>query len=371
MISHLVSSDTSCHSDTNEPPSTQSWSLSRLSHDRPFRLAVQTGGGAALAYVTANAAGTPEPSWSVISALFVIQASLGGTIRSALSRLMGGAVGLVLGLVTIFLIGTGGSMTVLGLTIGVAMMAALAAIKPSLSYGLVTVTILILAPGVEVIEGALVKAVEITLGSLCGAATAAAVMPRPAHRLVDDRLADALEAAADLVAADLRSIVSTADAGQRRCQDRIEQALSQSRALLNQTRPQLRPTGEAVKAKAAMKAEIERFWYGLRFLDHLTEPLRAARLPKEAMDLVEELGAAVRDRLLHLARSMRTAEPLELWRQQPAEFLEDLDKMDVSIEDRPVEEVQFLFALTFSCKFLVEGVARIDAKAHAALNPAA
>nr|CAD6630543.1 FUSC family protein [arsenite-oxidising bacterium NT-25] len=370
MISHLVSGDTSCHSDTNQPPSTQSWSLSRLSHDRPFRLAVQTGGGAALAYLTAKAAGVPEPSWSVISALFVIQASLGGTIRSALSRLMGGAVGLALGLATIFLIGNGGSTTVLGLTIGVAMMAALAAIMPNLSYGLVTVTILTLAPGVEVIEGALVKAVEITLGSLCGAATAAAVMPRPAHRLVDDNLADALEAAADLVAADLRSIASTADAEQGRCRDRMEQALSQSRTLLRQSRPQLRPTGEAVKARAAMRSEIERFWYGLRFLDHLTEPLRAARLPKEAMDLVEELGEAVRDRLLHLAESMRTAEPFNPWRQ-PADVLENLDKMELSIEDRPIDEVQFLFALTFSCKFLVEGVARIDAKAHSALNPGA
>ena len=62
-----------------------------------------------------------------------------------------------------------------------------------MSYGLVTVTMLILAPGIDVIEGAFVKALEIGLGSLCGTLAVALVLPRTAHRQADEHIARALE----------------------------------------------------------------------------------------------------------------------------------------------------------------------------------
>lgn len=68
------------------------------------------------------------------------------------------------------MLGSGGWSTVPGLVGGVAAMSVLSAVRPALSYGLVAVTMLVLAPGVEVVEGSLMKAGEIALGTLCGAA---------------------------------------------------------------------------------------------------------------------------------------------------------------------------------------------------------
>lgn len=82
-------------------------SFRSLWHSYPMRLALQTAGGAALAFALAKALGIQEVSWIVLSAVFVVQSSIGGTIHSALWRMAGGGAGLLLGLIASLLFGGG------------------------------------------------------------------------------------------------------------------------------------------------------------------------------------------------------------------------------------------------------------------------
>ena len=73
----------------------------RLRITRPLRLAVQTAGGAAMAFAAAKGLGIPDVSWVMFSAVFVVHSSLGGIIRSAVSGMAGGGADLLIGLIGI------------------------------------------------------------------------------------------------------------------------------------------------------------------------------------------------------------------------------------------------------------------------------
>jgi uncharacterized membrane protein YccC len=54
--------------------------------ERPARVAAQTATAALTIFALFKIAGLPQVSWAVISALFVIQPNVGGTISTALGR---------------------------------------------------------------------------------------------------------------------------------------------------------------------------------------------------------------------------------------------------------------------------------------------
>lgn len=338
----------------------------RLTH--PLRIAVQTAGGAAVAFAAAKGLGITDVSWVVFSAVFVVQSSLGGTIRSAVSRMAGGGAGLLIGLIGIFMLGSGGWSTFLGLVGGVAAMSALSAVRPGLSYGLVTVTMLVLAPGVEVVEGSLMKAGEIALGTLCGAAAAAAVMPRAAHRQVDRHLADALDAISQYIGQESHQLGGRRT-GHRLGRAVVETHLAQARDMLGQSQPRLRVTGAAVRARDELRREIERFWHEVVLLDQLADPFPNLEMPSEMREPLEHLTGESAERLRRVGVCIASRQPLDPW-ETPKPALQSLDECSkkLSTRDRSIEQIQHLFALTFTCKQLVCGVALIDEKAREVLE---
>jgi uncharacterized membrane protein YccC len=343
--------------------------LRRLAGLRPLRLAVQTAGGAALAFGIAKSLGLPDVSWVVFSAVFVVQSSIGGTIRSAARRMAGGGAGLLLGLIAIFAFGSGGWQTFAGLVTGVAAMAALSALRPGLSYGLVTVTMLVLAPGVEVVEGSVLKAGEIALGTLCGAAAAAAVMPRAAHRQVDEHLANALRSIGAFIGRDRRHFVDGPQNGPGVSRDAVETELAQARDLLRQSQPRLRSTSAAVDARDELRREIERFWYGVVLLDQLVEPFPHAGQPGPIAEPIDRVIRDSADHLQRLSACIRQSQPPKPW-SPPAAAMKSLDECsrELSVQKRAVTEVQHLFAISFTCKQIAFGVERIDKAARSALG---
>jgi uncharacterized membrane protein YccC len=236
----------------------------------PLRLAVQTATGAIVTYGAGRLLGLQEISWAMFSALFVVQASVGGTFGTAVSRVIGAGIGLVLGLACIFLIGTGGWKTVLSLALSVGTMSFIAGLKPSLSYGLVTVGMLVVAPGFEVIEGALEKTFAIALGSIVGAVVAATVLPLAAHRSADKHLGNAVRRCGDLLAASTESLLGKGDSNLQPIHSDIEGEIGKARAMTSQSQFGRTHRHAHRPLPRDLLREVEHLWYSLALIDRLT-----------------------------------------------------------------------------------------------------
>ena len=62
-----------------------------------LRLVIRAATAAALSLLVSDALGLPQSYWAVITALIVVQGSLGGTLTAGLDRLIGTLAGAALG----------------------------------------------------------------------------------------------------------------------------------------------------------------------------------------------------------------------------------------------------------------------------------
>lgn len=89
-------------------------SLPRLS-PMHVRHAVKTAVAAVTAYILTSLLHLPQGQWAVISVVLVMQTNLGGSLRAGINRILGTAVGALLGALCLFVFGAG----VAGLGLGV------------------------------------------------------------------------------------------------------------------------------------------------------------------------------------------------------------------------------------------------------------
>lgn len=266
------------------------------------RLAVQTILAVLISYGAALLLRLPDPSWAVFSALYVIQGSLDGTLVAARDRVLGAVLGAGLALACIFLIGVGGWHTLLSLAVGIGIMSLIAGAASRFSYGLVPVAILIVAPGIEVIEDALLKIAAILLGSSAGAAASLLVLPRRAQHAAERHLAEALESCGALLSACTARLLAEEEVELQPAHEELTRALSDASAMARQACFQA--GGEGRDSPAALLSRIERLWYSLALMDRLSsrplpEPLRGTLAPpvrhatEEARQWLHQVSGAV------------------------------------------------------------------------------
>ena len=133
---------------------------------------------AVLAFVAAWAFALPEGYWAVISAIVVMQSSLGGTLGASLDRLMATVAGAMVGAACVSLRGRTPLPEVLVMTLAVGPTALLAALRPSFRLAPITAVIVLVGapPGAGLLT-AFHRVVEIALGCVIGALTAHLVLP--------------------------------------------------------------------------------------------------------------------------------------------------------------------------------------------------
>ena len=147
----------------------------------PIRIPLQTVVAVALAYLAGRLLATDNVSWSVFSAIFVVQASAGATWGFAIDRTLGALLGSALGCLLVLIAVHFEVPFMATMLAGVALMSVAAALRPALSYGLVTVAILTVAPGANLVEDAVEKVWAVALGSLCAALAGTVVLPVSVH----------------------------------------------------------------------------------------------------------------------------------------------------------------------------------------------
>lgn len=164
---------------------------------KDLRLAAKVAVAAGGAFVLATLLNLPQGYWSVISALIVVQGSVGGTLVAAQERAVGTLLGAAVGGAAAFLHPHSLIQTSVALTVTVAVLAFVAAGRPSLRLAPVTAAILLVATANQsdslVFAGE--RVLEVLLGCAVGIAATALVFPA---RLDRDLTWEARGIAADI-----------------------------------------------------------------------------------------------------------------------------------------------------------------------------
>lgn len=167
-----------------------------------FRLVIRATVAAALSLLIADALHLPQGYWAVITALLIVQASIGGTLQAGLDRLIGTIAGAAVGAAAALVGGLWPIPPLIVLLLAVAPLAFLAALRSNFRIAPTTAAIVMLANNghVSPLISASHRVVEIGLGTLIGIAVSIVLLPARARRLGAERAAQALTLIAELLA---------------------------------------------------------------------------------------------------------------------------------------------------------------------------
>jgi len=167
-----------------------------------LKLALRVTIAGTLAYAVTRFFDLQQGYWAVITAVVVMQASVGGSLKAAVERFSGTLAGAVYGGLVAAFVPHASSLS-LGLAIVVALfpLALLAAVKPAFRVAPITSLIMLLPPvgqAVGPLASALDRVLEITLGGIVGVVVSLFILPARAHSLMTEAAAKVVTLNADL-----------------------------------------------------------------------------------------------------------------------------------------------------------------------------
>lgn len=270
-----------------------------------FRISIQTAGAVLLAYGVMIFFDLPELAWGAFSALFVVQASIGGTIGTALTRVLGALIGAVIALALVALWDMEGWHVFVSLFFGVVSMSLITARWPALSYGLVTVTIVIVTPDFYAVEAAIEKVVAIAIGSACGMVAAIILMPVTARRSADEHLATAVRGCGEFLVECMKCLTDGKGGGQKQISQEISLALSQAHLMTEQAdiekKTQVMPFHPSPET---LPQEVERFRYTLTLVDRISDTPLSEDFSRQHKAALQALAESAQTQLKNIALSI-------------------------------------------------------------------
>jgi uncharacterized membrane protein YccC len=210
-------------------------------HSAELRLSVRMIVAGVLAYALAHLLALPQGFWAVLTAVIVTQASVGGSVKATLDRLVSTIGGGAWAAIVAWLI-PHGSPFALGAAIAIAIapLALLAALYPAFRIAPVTaIIVLVGGTGMHLppILSALDRVLEIGIGSIVGLGVSLLVLPARAHGLVAEAGARTLALLAQLVAVLLAGLTQAAGrSAVQRLQDDVRKALTRLAAVVDEAK---------------------------------------------------------------------------------------------------------------------------------------
>ena len=224
-----------------------------------LRLGLQSAAAAAVTFTALKALDLDERFVGVISAVLVVQPSVGRTVDSGLQRIAATVVGSLVGLACLFALPVGYG-TIVALAVSMLVMNCIAGIWPEWKYGAVAAVALALGSEGDAYATAKARALSIGLGAALGAATTLVVWPDSAKQRAEEHLGRALRAAADRLEAVLAAVQSDAGDTGEELADGYHAAIADARSAAS---------GVQLADQDALKARIrhaERFYNSILIL---------------------------------------------------------------------------------------------------------
>jgi uncharacterized membrane protein YccC len=214
-----------------------------------LNLAIRVTVAAVIAFVAVKLVGLNQSSWAVITAVIVMQTSLGGSVKAAMDRMAGTLVGAVWGaLVSIAMPHHSNLEIGIAILVAVAPTALCAALRPSFRVAPITALIVLIPSGVTALTPyayALDRVAEIAVGIVAGVVVALVVLPARARGVFANVAARVAELNADLLVAllaglmegqgrpDVPGIHARIRAGLRQVDAAVEEATRERKAHLS------------------------------------------------------------------------------------------------------------------------------------------
>lgn len=298
----------------------------------------------------------PQGYWAVISALLVMQTSIGGTLGASRDRLIGTLLGAVVGGVAAYVRPETMWGEALALVLCAGSLTVVASRWPSLKVAPVTSVIMIVGNAVHAssLEAARDRVIEITLGSLIGVVAAILIFPAPARQAVGNRVAGTLGDLARLLGLLAQRLDNPAGESESTLavHDKIRADLTAVETAVSEVahestvRLNLKPVSSAIP-RTLWRLRNDTVMIG-RATDHAWRGALAERLHPPAVALLRAQSRTLAD----YARAMldgRTIEKPNLGAQAAAyrKAVEALDKSELP-EGRRFEAMGQVFGLAYA-----------------------
>ena len=266
------------------------------SHRAELRLSVRATTAGVLAYLVATLLNLPQGYWAVFTAIIVMQASVGGSVKTGLDWFVGTLGGGVLGVAIATLVPDHDFWTRTGaIALAIAPLALLAAVHASFRVAPITAVIVVLGlnPELSPLMSAFDRVLEIAVGSLIGVGVSLVVLPARAHGLAAVAAGQALAMCAALMTVLLEAAsagVAVMDTAP--LHDALRRALTRFEALTEEA-------GRERATRLSTEPDTEPLARTLRRLrSDLVMINRAAAVP-----LPQDVAARLAPAILHVARA--------------------------------------------------------------------
>ncbi len=180
-----------------------------------LRLAARITIASVAAYVVGHLLGLQQSQWAVLTAVIVMQASVGASLKAMLDRFVGTVGGAVWGVAVSLSLHHGAAMPLwLALAIGIAPLAVLTAFRPAYRVAPITAIILLLTPSLLAlgpVMTALQRLLEIGVGSVIALGVSLFVLPARAHGTLAEAVSQALDTMAELISVLPRGMTGPAE----------------------------------------------------------------------------------------------------------------------------------------------------------------
>lgn len=198
------------------------------------RLAVQSAASAAIVFVLMHSLGLPEVYIGVLTAVLIVEPSIGSTLGQASDRFLATLVGSLIGLVCLLLLPDGYG-TAAALALSMLVINAVAAFKPGWRYGVVAAVAISLGAESDALQTAMDRGIAIALGIAVGTVVSLVLWPDAAETRAERYLRAAISAIGRRMTAAVEGARLSADeddaAERRQYHDNISNARSAAEAI--------------------------------------------------------------------------------------------------------------------------------------------
>jgi uncharacterized membrane protein YccC len=334
-------------------------------------LTLRMSAAALVSFAIGHALGLNQVYWAVLTAIIVMQASIGGSLKAMIDRFVGTIGGAAWGVaVTLAVPHEGAASTGIALAIALVPLAAAAAWRPGYRVAPVTAAIVLLAYSVQtgVVAAALQRVLEIALGSVVALAVALLVSPARAHELLRAAGRDALALMADLARLLLGGVAAPVDAAAvLALHDRIRAAVERAAAIAGEADRERRSYITEAPDPDPLVRTLRRLSHDLVIVGRaLSVPLpdpAAARLAGPAAALGEAVAAAcvaIGDALVSRSEPPDLA-PVSSTRNSFEAELAGLRRDRITIA-LPEEAVERIFGLAFGFEHICRNLDDLAAR---------
>jgi uncharacterized membrane protein YccC len=278
-----------------------------------LRHAARTAVAAVATLLIVNALNLPQGYWAVVTAVIVMQANLGGSIRAAWTRMAGTAIGAILGAVAAQL--GGHTWWAMGLAVfaTLALCTGIPRLRDSSRVAGITAVIVILAghPGEPAFILGFDRFLEISVGIVTALAVSALVLPSRASKALSHGLAKIFEDVASFFAVMIEGRLHE-DYPERHLfslKDRILRTLGRCRELRLEADVEGRDSGEAAK-RAMLLTRGERLFEHVLSMDHVASEAKGQGLHRHLPGELTEVEKTCAQVLTSLGAHLRGAAPL-------------------------------------------------------------